>query len=266
MFAIDGSCWLTPGEQTEAIAGLVRGGLINWDDRRALPLKSGGTTDVYVNLRLMRNRPETIRQLAELYANPLRRLRVDRFVEVPEAVSPLAGHISAITNIPLVTIREESKAGRVIKGLVIGDLKPGEWVAIIDDVITDSASKLPALIEIRRAAAKVAAIMVMVDRQQGWKKKLADAGFGDVPVWAGMTLHDVRKFLVKEGLMRRCDPAIEAKNPIVVALDGKSWDEILPLIDRLRTTGCVLKVNDLLVGQGIDNLLPKSFGVWASDG
>ncbi|MFA5062140.1 MAG: orotidine-5'-phosphate decarboxylase [Patescibacteria group bacterium] len=55
----------------------------------------------------------------------------------------------------------------------------------------------------------------------------------------------------------RCNPANEAVNPIVVALDGKSWDEILTLILQLRTTGCILKVNDLLFAEGINNLLPK---------
>lgn len=257
MFTLDGSCWLTPGEQEEAIAGLVRWGLLKWNNQRTLPLKSGGRTDIYENLRLTRNTPEAMRFFAELYASPLRRLRVDRFVEVPEAVSPLAGHISAITDIPMVTIREEVKGGRVAKGKILGDFKPGERVAIIDNVITDGASKLPSLTALRSAAVEVAAIVVMVDRQQGWKKKLAEAGFGNISVWSGMTLHDVRKFLVTQGLMERCDPAVEEKNPIIVALDGKDWDEILPLVDRLRTTGCIFKVNDLLVDQGIANLLPN---------
>jgi len=257
MFTLDGSCWLTPGEQEEAISMLVNGGLINWDNKRSLPLKSGGTTDIYVNLRLMRSQPDMIRSLARFFENPLRRLRVDRFVEVPEAVSLMAGVISANTGIPAVTIREEAKAGRVVKGKIIGDLNPGERVAIVDDVITDGASKIPALTTLRSVAAEVAAIVLMVDRQQGWKKKLAEAGFGNVNVWAGMTLHDVRKFLVANGLMQRCDQGVEAKNPIIVALDGRNWEEILPLVDQLRTTGCILKVNDLLVDQGIANLLPN---------
>lgn len=144
----------------------------------------------------------------------------------------------------------------MVSGQLIGDLNPGDLVAVIDDVITDGASKLPALTWLRSAAAKIAGMIVMVDRQQGWKKKLASAGFGNVGVWSGMTLHDVRKFLVRGGLMERCDLAKEAKNPIIVALDGKSWDEILPLVDQLRTSGCILKVNDLLVDQGIARLLP----------
>ncbi|MFA6432580.1 MAG: orotidine-5'-phosphate decarboxylase [Candidatus Paceibacterota bacterium] len=244
---LDDSRWLTPGERDQAIGCIIRADLLKWDNSRKLPLKMGGTTDIYANLRNMRSKPQAIRQLGELYANALRRLDIDRIVEVPEAVSPLAGHISAITGIPLVTVREEIKAGRVTTGRFVGDLKPGDRVAIIDDVITDGASKLTALSELRSAGAEVVAIVVLVDRQQGWKKKFSEAGFSDINVWAGMTLHDIRKYLVTNGLMQRCDPAVEAKNPFIMALDGgKHWEDFLPVLDRLRPSGCILKANDLL--------------------
>ncbi|MFA5052016.1 MAG: orotidine-5'-phosphate decarboxylase [Patescibacteria group bacterium] len=255
MFTFEGSCWLTPGEQREAILRLVNDGIIKWDNGRTLPLKSGGTTDTYINMRQMRDFPGLIGYLAGLYENPLRRLRVDRIVEVPDAVSPMAGVISVATGIPLVTIREEAKAGRVVKGKMIGTIKRGDRVAIIDDVVTDGASKLTPIAELRAAGAEIVAIIVLVDRQQGWKKKLAEAGYGDVGVWPAMTLHDVRKYLVTEGIMRRCDPGIEAKNPIIVALDGKSWDEVLPIIDRLRPSGCILKANDLLLEDGLERII-----------
>ncbi|MDP3882953.1 MAG: orotidine-5'-phosphate decarboxylase [Candidatus Staskawiczbacteria bacterium] len=256
MFDFLGSCWLCPGEQDEVIDHLVNSGLIKWDNARSLPLKSGGKTDIYINLRMMRSRPNTTRFLASLFANPLRRLRLDRFVEVPEAVSLLAGVVSVETQIPAVTIREQTKEDRVVSGQLIGDLNPGERVAVLDDVITDGASKIPALTTLRKSAAEIAGLVVLCDRQQGWKTKLAEAGFGDVSVWPGFTLHDVRKYLVGSGLMTRCDKVKEQKNPLIVALDGKSWEEILPLVDRLRTSGCILKVNDLLVDQGIAKLLP----------
>ncbi len=255
MFRIDGH-WLTDGEREEVIGRLFNGRLFTCDNNRKLPLKMGGFTDIYANLRLMRSSPYLIRFLAELYSNPLRRLRPNRFIEVPEAMSLLAGALSVETGIPAVTIREEAKPGRVVKGQLIGDLNPGETVVIIDDVITNGVSKLQALSMLRDMGVKVLAIVVLVDRQQGWKKKLAEAGFGDVPVWSAMTLHHVRKYLVENGLMKRCDPIKEEKNPIIVALDGKDWEDILPLLDQLRTSGCILKVNDLLWNEGIKRLLP----------
>ncbi len=247
MFTFDGTSWLTSGEQNEVIGHLFTYELINADNARSLPLKMGGTTDIYANLRLMRSKPSAIEYLAQLYANPLKRLRVNRFIEVPEAVSPLAGHLSVITNIPVATFREAEKTGRVTKGHFVGDIRPGDRVAIVDDVVTDGASKLPVLHALRAMGVEVAAIVVLVDRQQGWKKKLAEAGFNNVPVWAGMTLHDVRKYLIRNGLMRRCDPEVEKKNPLIIALDGKPWEDVLPIVDQLRTTGCIFKANDLML-------------------
>lgn len=70
-----------------------------------------------------------------------------------------------------------------------------------------------------------------------------------------MTLHDIRRYLIESELMQRCDPVTEEKNPLIVALDGKDWDNILPLLDVLRPTGSIFKVNDLLFAEGINNLI-----------
>ena len=53
MFSFEGSCWLCPGEQDEAIAMAIKGGSLTWDNTRKLPLKMGGFTDIYENLRRM---------------------------------------------------------------------------------------------------------------------------------------------------------------------------------------------------------------------
>ena len=217
----------------------------------------GGTTDVYINLRDARDRPEAIRYLAELFMEPLKRLDVQRFVEVPDSVSCFAGPLSVALNLPYLTIREEAKAGRVANAKVIGHAQKGDRVCIIDDVITDGASKVAPYEECLRLNLDVAALAVLVDRQQGWQENLATFSQAGLQVWAGMTLHDVRRELIAMGEMRRCDKAVEEKNPIIVALDGKPWSEILPIIDQLRTTGCILKVNDLVFAEGIDHLLPE---------
>jgi orotidine-5'-phosphate decarboxylase len=256
MFKASG-CWLTSGEQEEVIDVLLGNELLKWDNAHKLPLKSGGTTDIYVNLRMMRNSPSALRYLARLFCNPLLRLGVNKFVEIPEAVSPLAGVLSSIINLPMVTIREEAKEGRVVGGRVVGNLLPGDRVAIVDDVVTDGASKISALKLISTLGADLRALVVLVDRQQGWASKLSAAGFEDVGVWAGMTLHDVRRSLINRGVMRKGDLEVDKKNSLVVALDGKSWDDVLPLLDVLRTSGCIWKVNDMMFDRGLAWILPN---------
>lgn len=244
------SYWLAPWEQERACEVMARYDLWKYSNKRDLPLKSGGFTDVYVNLRDTRIHPEAIRPLARLFANPLRRLQPDVFIDVPDSLSDVVGVVASETSIPHITVREEAKEGRVAKARMIGEARYGHMGWIIDDVITDGASKLPAYNECLKAGLKVPGIVVLVDRQQGWEKKFQEQNI-PLTVWPGMTLHHVRKFLIGQGLMERCDPRLEEKNPIILALDGRSWKEVLPVIDPLRTVGCILKVNDLMIGEGL---------------
>lgn len=251
------SAWMDLSEQEEFVYNGLLYGYIKFSNKRDLPLKGGGSTDIYISLRDARNHPEAIRFITSLYENPLRRLDIDRFAEVPDSVSCFAGLLEDRTGIPYITIREEVKEGRVTKGKVIGDPRFGERVALLDDVITDGASKIVPWRECKQRGLIVPCLIVAVDRQQGWQRKFAQEGI-ELPVWAGMTLHDIRRLLIQNlVVMERCDKTLEEKNPIIVALDGKNWDGILPIIDRLRITGCILKVNDLLIAEGSDWLLPN---------
>ncbi len=248
--------WLMPEEHAEVVTFLYRHGLLKFSNDRDLPLKSGGKTDVYINLRDARNHPEALKFISELFAIPLNRLRPNRFIEVPDSVSAFAGPLSIDTGIPYLTIRGEAKEGRVADAKMIGSANQGEKVVIIDDVITDGASKIAAYQLCRSLGLDLQTLVVLVDRQQGWKKNLVKYG-SLIPVWPGMTLHDVRKQLIALGLMQRCKPETEQKNPIILALDKLDWENILPVIDQLRTVGCTLKVNDLLFAKGIEHLIPE---------
>ncbi len=257
MRIIPSSPWLFPDEQAGIVEQLLRFDLLKFDNRRELPLKSGGTTDVYINLRDARNHPEAISFIAGLFALPLKYLRVDGFVEVPDSVSCFAGPLSVNTETPYLTIRGQAKEGRVADAKVIGKARRGDRVIIMDDVITNGESKIVPYRKCLELGLRTEGLVVLVDRQQGWRELLSSQGI-QLPVWAGMTLDDVRRHLIQTlGVMQRCDPEMEEKNPIIVALDGRNWETILPIIDSLRTTGCILKVNDLLLDQGIDYLLPR---------
>ena len=257
MKSVGNSNWLERWEQEQVIKTLLnsRGDVIKYDNARKLPLKMGGTTDIYMNLRNARNDPAVLAMLARAFENPLRRLGVRGFAEVPDGISCIAGPLALSMDIPYVTIREQAKEGRVTKSNLIGNLPRGKRFVIIDDVVTDGASKIIPARECLRAGVDLGPLVVLVDRQQGWKKKFQSENL-DLEVWAGMTLHDVRRYLIEHGIMERCRPDVEEKNPIIVALDGKDWSEVLPIIDRLRTTGCILKVNDLLFWEGYKDLVP----------
>ena len=256
------SPWLTPKEQKELYEGLLHYNIIELDNNRKLLLKSGGTTDIYINLRNARNQRNAcgnrnpVEFISRYFANAIFRLNPDRFVEVPDSITPFSGRISQLLhNMPYMTVRPTEKDGRVTNAKLIGECKRDDRVVIYDDVITNGASKIPAYKMCVARDLRVMPLVVLVDRQQGWKKVFAQEGI-DLDVWAGMTLHDIRRLAIEAGDMVRCDEALEDKNPIIVARDGKSWDDLLPFLDQIRTSGCILKVNDLLFDKGAENLIP----------
>jgi len=249
--------WLTPGEQEYVIEAMLRYGILKYSNRFDLPLKSGGTTDIYVNIRDGRSNAEMNRIFARQFMNPIFRLNPARFSEVPDAVSCIAGIIQDKLDLPLVTIRKEAKEGRVSDAMMIGEMRRGDRIVCFDDVITDGASKVVPYRELTRRGAYLLPLVVMVDRQQGWKKYFEKNDI-DWSVWSGMTLHHIRRYLIEKDIMQRCDPKMEEKNPLIVALDGKDWEEILPVMEKLRTTGCILKFNDLVLYEGIKNLCPDA--------
>jgi len=233
-------------QEQEHVIDVLRAhrGLLKHDPSRGLPLKSGGTTDFYINMRDCRNHPKASKEIAEIYASALMRIRprIDRFVEVPSAVSGLAGVISDITGLPYVTIRDVEKQGRVGAANMIGEMFSGEHVAIIDDVITDGASKVGAY-ELVRSFGATPLLVVLVDREGGWQKNFA-AHAPDMDIWAGMKLHDIRKNLFT-------GPDLEHEPKVLIALDGMDRSQALELADALSGSGCGFKVNDLALAEGL---------------
>lgn len=248
--------FFTTGEQEEFVAGCLQYELLKLSEKHDLPTKYAGATDIYINERDGRNHPKALGFFADHYANALRRLKVQRFGEIPQAITCYAGPVAERLGIPMYTVREEEKTGRATSGLIIGKVIVGERNALMDDVITTGGSAIPAYWALVNRGVHPY-LVVMVDRQQGWQENFAEHGV-NMPVWAGMTLDDMRYHLVDTfGVLSRCSPEKEALNPIILALDGRPWDKLLPILSRIRMSGCILKINNLLHSQTHKNIVRR---------
>ena len=72
-------------------------------------------------------------------------------------------------------MRKEAKAhgtGRLIEG----PFREGDRVAVIEDVITTGGSALRAVEAIRAAGGSVSGVLALVDREEGGREALEDAG------------------------------------------------------------------------------------------
>lgn len=187
--------WLSEYDQARLVSFLVKHNLLEYDPLGRLPLANGATTDLKINLRNTRDAPEALQFIAQLYRKPLEELHITRFIEVPYAVSGIAGVLASQSGIPYMTLRETPKRGMRRDAWHIGTYCAHDRIAIIDDVITDGSSKItPFRYCMNVLDISVVAIIVLVDREGGWGEVFAKENISAV-LWPGMTHNDVRRHL-----------------------------------------------------------------------
>jgi len=140
----------------------------------------------YVDLRVLPRYPQVMREVAKVYAELATEAQpYDACLGIPDAANPLATAFALETKTPLIYLRKEEKVGHGLGGSFMTPFIKGETVLLIDDLVTRADSKLEAIAILENAGLKVKDTVVLVDREQGGKQQLADAGY---------TLHSAFRF------------------------------------------------------------------------
>jgi orotate phosphoribosyltransferase len=166
-------------------------------------LKSGIMSPVYVDFRVLVTYPKLLKLVGEHLGRKLSELKFDRIAALPYAGMPIGVAASLETGKPMIYPRKEAKDYGTAK-LIEGKFEPGETAVVLDDVITDGGAKLEAIKPLQEAGLIVKDVVIILDREQGGKKILADAGYTlhsvttltdalDALVRLGKILEEVRK-------------------------------------------------------------------------
>lgn len=132
----------------------------------------------YVDLRVLPRHPHVLKEVAGVYAQLAQAAQpYDVCLGIPEAGNPLATSFALETGIPQIYLRKEAKTGHGIEGNFMTPIIAGEKVLLIDDLVTRAESKLEAIAILEEAGLKVNDVVVLVDREQGGAKQLAEAGY-----------------------------------------------------------------------------------------
>jgi orotate phosphoribosyltransferase len=144
-------------------------------------LASGKTSSYYINSKKVLFHSESIALLADLLYDATQDLTFQAIGGLEVGAIPMATAVclryqQAGRNLEGFFVRKEAK-GHGSKERVEGQVKSGDRVVVIDDVLTTGGSVIQAIEEVEKMGAKVLRVVCIVDRLQGAREALAKYDF-----------------------------------------------------------------------------------------
>ncbi len=138
-------------------------------------LRSGRTSNYYLDKYLFETQPDILGALGERLAAHADE-GVDRVAGAELGGIPLVTVTSIVSRKPAVLIRNQKKQYGTARQLE-GVLNEGDRVLIVEDVTTSGGQVIEAAQAIAAQGAQIAKIVTVIDRQEGARQLIEEAGF-----------------------------------------------------------------------------------------
>lgn len=148
-----------------------------------ITLTSGRKSDYYFDCKQTALHPEGAWLAGKLMLQALAEVEIDGVGGMTLGADPLVSAVTVVSYLegrplPGFIVRKSAKGhgtGQFLEGL--SNFAPGARVAVLEDVVTTGGSVLKACERIEDAGLKVAAIVTVLDRQEGGTEALKQAGY-----------------------------------------------------------------------------------------
>jgi orotate phosphoribosyltransferase len=165
-------------QKQELIAALKACGAVRYGD---FTLASGKKSKYYVDIKKASTDPKTLKLIARQAAVKVKKMDVSVVAGVELGGVPLATAVSMETDLPLLIVRKAIKEYGT-KSRFVGDIKPEDRIVMLEDVTTSGGSVRNAIEIVRETGASVKYVISVVDREEGAKENLEEAGTKLVPL------------------------------------------------------------------------------------
>lgn len=167
---------ITLGEMKNRLAEIILAKSFQYRDNPPFTLASGRTSNYYFNCKPTTLDPEGMNLIGLIIFALLADADVSAAGGLTLGADPIANALSLISYqqgkpIKSFIIRKEVKEHGT-KSAVEGDVRPGEKVVIIDDVITTGGSTLTAIDRARDAGLIIDRVVTLIDREEGGRENI----------------------------------------------------------------------------------------------
>jgi orotate phosphoribosyltransferase len=161
-------------------------------------LSTGKASPYYVDLRVIPSFPDAFKEIIDFYTetitNQIGLKNFDRIAAVPITGIPFASQVAYNLKKPFLYVRKGVKLqGRERR--VEGVLFSGDRVLLIDDLVTTGVTLCKAADAIKAEGGVVTKAVAFIDREEGGKEKLQEAGVNLLPLLKiseiAQTLYDI---------------------------------------------------------------------------
>ena len=139
-------------------------------------LRSGRKSKYYLDKYLFETDPSLLREIARRFAKFVTPA-IHRIAGAELGAVALAAATALETGKPFVIVRNSKKADYGTGKLIEGRLASGESVLLVEDIATSGGQAIEAARVLTEAGAAVAGIVAVIDRQEGARENVEQAGF-----------------------------------------------------------------------------------------